>query len=109
MSDNEDMEPIDDESDVSGADHVEDHESKFAEDGGEEEESEDNGEDEDDEETVELRRKLEGALKANGIEGAAESGDESDELMDDEQMMAIDEHLAQIFKARRTDEKKKKG
>jgi DNA polymerase phi len=74
--------------------------------------------DEDEEIDVELRNKLEAALKASGIgavEGESDEEDEDDsaddteedeELMDDDQMMAIDEQLAKIFSERA---KEKKG
>lgn len=69
---------------------------------------------EDDEEDIledpELRRKIEEALRVNGVQAATgESDDESEEeLMDDEQMLAIDEQLAAAFRAR-AEEKKGKG
>ncbi|KAI0792872.1 DNA polymerase phi-domain-containing protein [Abortiporus biennis] len=64
-------------------------------------------EDLDEAEDAELRRKIEEALRVNGIEAATgDTDDESEEeLMDDDQMMAIDEQLAAVFKAR-SDEKK---
>jgi DNA polymerase phi len=62
--------------------------------------------DEDIEADLELRRKVEEALSAGGMKPAADSDDESEELMDDDQMMAIDEQLAQIFKSQT---KKPKG
>lgn len=57
-----------------------------------------------------LRLKIEDAFKANGIEAAAGDTDEEseEELADDEQMMAIDEHLAEVFRAR-SGEKQGKG
>ncbi|KAI0060788.1 hypothetical protein BV25DRAFT_1827328 [Artomyces pyxidatus] len=58
-------------------------------------------EDGDEEEDEELRRKITEALRANGIESATGlSDDESEEEMDDDQMMAIDDQLAQIFRER---------
>jgi DNA polymerase phi len=55
----------------------------------------------DDEATLALRKKIEDALKSNGMGGAAgDTDDESEEeLADDEQMMAIDEHLAEVFRS----------
>jgi DNA polymerase phi len=55
----------------------------------------------DDEATLALRKKIEDALKTNGMGGAAgDTDDESEEeLADDEQMMAIDEHLAEVFRS----------
>ena len=59
-----------------------------------------------DEVDLELRNKIEEALRVNGIEPATgETDSEDEELMDDDQMMAIDEHLAQAFRSR-TNEKK---
>ncbi|KAF9477373.1 hypothetical protein BDN70DRAFT_914180 [Pholiota conissans] len=50
---------------------------------------------------LELRNKIEEALRVNGIEPATgETDSEEEELMDDEQMMAIDEQLAQVFCSR---------
>ena len=65
----------------------------------------------DDEEDPELRRKIEEALRVNGIQAATgESDSESEEdLMDDEQMMAIDEQLAAVFRARASEKKLGKG
>jgi DNA polymerase phi len=55
---------------------------------------------------LELRNKIEEALRVNGIEPATgETDSEDEELMDDDQMMAIDEQLAQVFRSR-TNEKK---
>ena len=73
--------------------------------------------DEDDEDDVdeaadlELRRKIEEALRVNGISAATgESDDESEEdLMDDEQMLAIDDKLAAAFKARAAEKGHRKG
>jgi DNA polymerase phi len=85
----------------------------------EEEESVDDEEqtssDEDDigenEDAQELRRKIEETLKVNGIEAAiGNSDEESDEaLMDDDQMMAIDEQLAQVFRLRLNEKKSSQG
>ena len=56
----------------------------------------------------ELRRKIEEALRVNGIEPATgETESEEEELMDDDQMMAIDEQLAQVFRARANEKKGK--
>ncbi|KAI0086629.1 DNA polymerase phi-domain-containing protein [Irpex rosettiformis] len=90
----------------------------------EEENEEDGDEDEEEEEEVveddeeidveedpELRRKIEEALRVNGIQAATgESDDESDEeLMDDDQMMAIDEQLAAVFRAQANEKRLGKG
>lgn len=65
--------------------------------------------DENDEPDLELRRKVEEAIRSSGIEAATGDSDESEEeIMDDEQMMAIDSQLAEIFKAR-ANEKRRKG
>jgi len=56
----------------------------------------------------ELRRKIEEALRVNGIEPATgETESEEEELMDDDQMIAIDEQLAQVFRARANEKKGK--
>ena len=72
---------------------------------------EDDVEDDDDEGVQEARCKIEEALRVNGIEAAMENSDEgSDEdLMDDDQMMAIDEQLAQVFRLRVNEKKTSKG
>ncbi|KAJ7098057.1 DNA polymerase phi-domain-containing protein [Mycena belliarum] len=51
---------------------------------------------------LELRRKIEEALHVNGIDAATGNSDEDSEedLMDDEQMLAVDEQLAQVFRIR---------
>src|ERR1700678_1711355 len=67
----------------------------------------DSGDDSDGNEVdLELRNKIEEALRINGIEPATgETDSEDEELMDDDQMMAMDEQLAQVFRSR-TNEKK---
>ncbi|KAI0691182.1 DNA polymerase phi-domain-containing protein [Cytidiella melzeri] len=106
--DDQDMEGEGDES-ADGADGEDDDEE-------EEEEDDDDEVVEDDEELdieddPELRRKIEEALRVNGIQAATgESDDESDEdLMDDEQMMAIDEQLAAVFRAQANEKRLGKG
>ncbi|KIY51003.1 hypothetical protein FISHEDRAFT_38185 [Fistulina hepatica ATCC 64428] len=73
-------------------------------------ESESDEEDEENEEASEtLRLKIEEALKVSGIKPATEDDedeDEDEEFMDDDQMMAIDAQLAQVFKSQ-TGEKSK--
>ncbi|THH32974.1 hypothetical protein EUX98_g1203 [Antrodiella citrinella] len=66
---------------------------------GDDEDSDDDGEIEDD---PLLRAAIEEALSVNGIKASeGDSDDDSDEeFMDDEQMMAIDDQLAAVFKAR---------
>lgn len=49
---------------------------------------------------LELRSKIEEALRSSGIQPASDDGSESEELFDDEQMMAIDEHLVNVFRSR---------
>jgi DNA polymerase phi len=91
-----------------GEDDEEQEEEVDEEDDSDSEGSDEDGDDGDDsneeEEDVELRRKIEEALKVNGIEAATEDSEE-EELMDDDQMMAIDAQLAAAFKSR-TEEKK---
>ena len=85
------------------------------EDSGSDSESEgDEDEDEEDgEPDLELRSKIEEALRASGIEPAddSEGEDESEEeeIMDDDQMMAIDDKLAEIFRSRANEKKSGKG
>lgn len=97
---------------------MEDNEDEDEEGENEDDESssiEDEDEDEDDgdgdEDVRELRRKIEEALKVNGIEAATGDSEEgSDEdLMDDDQMMAIDEQLTEIFRSRANEKKSSKG
>ena len=63
--------------------------------------------DEDEEIDLELRNKIEEALRVHGIKPATEEDDEDEdeELMDDDQMMAIDAQLAQVFQARANEKK----
>ena len=76
--------------------------------GDEDDEDED---DADEEADLELRRKIEEALRVNGISAATgDSDDESEEdLMDDDQMLAIDDKLAAAFKARAAEKGNRKG
>lgn len=78
----------------------------------EEAESGESDSDEGDEVADEVRKKIQDALKANGVDvGEDDSEEDSDkeELMDDEQMMALDDTLANIFRTRTHDRKSKKG
>jgi len=60
----------------------------------------------DEEADLELRNKIEEALRVNGIEPATGDTDsEEEELMDDDQMMAFDEQLAQVFRSRANEKK----
>ena len=82
-----------------------------------EEDSSSEGEDDEDEEDekpdLELRSKIEEALRASGIELAnsseGEDDSEEEEVMDDDQMMAIDGTLAEIFRSRVNEKKAGKG
>ncbi|KAJ6546537.1 DNA polymerase phi-domain-containing protein [Mycena vulgaris] len=58
---------------------------------------------------LELRRKIEEALRVNGVDAATgDSDDDSEEeLMNDEQMLAVDEQLAQVFRLREGEKKGK--
>ena len=92
---------VDEEGDEDEDEDEEDEESEA------EEDEEDSDEDEDDDaEAAELRKKIEDALRVNGIEPANEEDDEDDDLMDDDQMMAIDEQLTEVFKASASGKKK---
>ena len=79
----------------------------------EEEESQDDDSDVDSDDAevdLELRNKIEEALRVNGIEPATgETDSEDEELMDDDQMMVIDEQLAQVFRSRANENKGGKG
>ena len=74
-------------------------------------EVEEDEEDLDEEADPELRRKIEEALAVNGIQAATgdSDGESEEELMDDDQMMAIDAQLAAAFKARADEKKLGKG
>ena len=74
-------------------------------------EVEDEEEDLDELADPELRKKIEDALRVNGIQPATGDSDSEseEELMDDEQMMAIDEQLAAVFKARADERRLGKG
>lgn len=83
---------------VSDEDEDGDTESEDSQEDSEDGES-DEDEDVDDEETLVLRNKIEQALRVNGIEPATgETDSEDEELMDDDQMMAIDDQLADFFR-----------
>ncbi|KAJ6455722.1 DNA polymerase phi-domain-containing protein [Mycena sanguinolenta] len=56
----------------------------------------------------ELRSKIAEALRVNGVDVASGDEDDSDEeLMDDDQMLAVDEQLAQVFRLRESEKKGK--
>lgn len=67
--------------------------------------------DSNDEDVQALRRKIEEALKVNGVQAATTDSDDAsdDDLMDDDQMMAIDEQLAEVFRSRVNEKKMSKG
>ncbi|KAI5899852.1 uncharacterized protein SCHCODRAFT_02525003 [Schizophyllum commune H4-8] len=98
--DDDEME-VDEEGDEEEDEEEEDEESEA-----EEDEEDSDSEEEDDAEAAELRKKIEDALRVNGIEPANEEDDEDDDLMDDDQMMAIDEQLTEVFKASASGKKK---
>ncbi|KIJ68933.1 hypothetical protein HYDPIDRAFT_23808 [Hydnomerulius pinastri MD-312] len=97
-----------DEGGESGSDEneEEDEESSSEEGSGPDGDSDDS----DEEAAEEVRKKIEDALKASGVDGGEDNteGDSEPELMDDEQMMAIDEHLAEIFRSRTNERRSKK-
>ncbi|KAJ7489850.1 DNA polymerase phi-domain-containing protein [Mycena galericulata] len=69
---------------------------------GSEDESTDDGEVD-----LELRRKIEEALRVDGVAVGDSDDDSEEELMDDEQMLAVDEQLAQVFRLRESEKKGK--
>ncbi|KAH0827009.1 DNA polymerase phi-domain-containing protein [Lanmaoa asiatica] len=93
----------DDDNDGSDSEDEEDEEESLEEvDSGESDSEE--GEDE---AADQVRQKIEDALKASGVDVGEEDSDE--ELMDDEQMMALDDTLAEIFRTRTNERKSKQG
>ncbi|RDX52694.1 hypothetical protein OH76DRAFT_1399938 [Lentinus brumalis] len=99
MADEDEDVDMEDAEDNEDDDAEDDESSSSSSSAGEEEEEE---EEADEEADLELRRKIEEALRVNGISAATgDSDDESEEdLMDDDQMLAIDDKLAAAFKAR---------
>lgn len=97
-----------DEEDVDGGSDEEDEDK---EESSREAESGENDSEGDDEDAEEVRQKIKDALKASGVDlGEDDSEEDSDEeLMDDEQMMVLDDTLANIFRTRTNDRKSKKG
>ncbi|GBE82630.1 hypothetical protein SCP_0410150 [Sparassis crispa] len=99
------------------ADEDEDNEEDEGSDENEEEDedegessNDDDGDEEEDDmdeaEAQEVRRKIEEALRVNGVEAATgDSDEESEDLMDDDQMLAIDEQLSAAFRARAGEKK----
>ncbi|GLB35405.1 putative DNA polymerase phi [Lyophyllum shimeji] len=98
----EDMEDVDEDGDEASESSEEESEESDAG-------SEDDDDTNDEEEDVELRNKIEEALRVNGIEAATGDSDEEEELMDDDQMMAVDEQLAAVFKSQAGEKKTGKG
>lgn len=83
-------------------------ESANSEGSSEESDADESGEDSNEEEVdLELRNKIEEALCVNGIEFATGETDSEEELMDDEQMMAIDEQLAEVFRSQANEKQNK--
>ncbi len=92
---------LDDNEEVDGSDVDMDDDDHSAESESESEESASiSGESTLEDADLELRNKIEEALRSSGIQPATEDGSESEELLDDEQMMAVDEHLTNVFRSR---------
>lgn len=93
--------------DGDGSDEVDEDEGSSGEEGSGESDSEEGA----DEAADQVRKKIEDALKANGVDVGEDSSkeDSDEELMDDEQMMALDDTLADIFRTRTNERKSKKG
>jgi DNA polymerase phi len=70
--------------------------------------SDEDDENDENEEVQELRRKIEETFKGDGA-ATGDPDEESDNLMDDDQMMAIDGQLAQVFRLRVNEKKSSKG
>lgn len=94
-----------------GGDGSDEEDEDEEENSGEAESGESDSEEGEDEVADDVRKKIEDALKANGMDIAEDSSEEDsdEELMDDEQMMALDDTLANIFRARTNERKSKKG
>ncbi|KAG8217899.1 DNA polymerase phi-domain-containing protein [Butyriboletus roseoflavus] len=107
MSSEDEREGDDDGSDKEDEEEVEEEQ----ESSGEEESGESDSEEVDDEAAEKVRKKIEDALKASGVDvGEDNLEDPSDEEpVDDEQMMALDDTLAQIFRTRTNKRKSKQG
>ncbi|KZV92838.1 hypothetical protein EXIGLDRAFT_613837 [Exidia glandulosa HHB12029] len=63
---------------------------------------EDDEDDDDEVPDAELRSRIEEALRLSGIQAAGED-DSDEELMDDDQMMQLDAHLADVFRLRKSE------
>ena len=109
--DDDDDEDGDEEMEMDVADAEDGDEAGPAEPSDSESVLEDDEEDLDELADPELRKKIEDALRVNGIQPATGDSDSEseEELMDDEQMMAIDEQLAAVFKARADERRLGKG
>ncbi|CAA7265434.1 unnamed protein product [Cyclocybe aegerita] len=97
----EDMEDLDEDGGDNGEDDGSDSDEE-SEAGDGDDSGNDSNEDEAD---LELRSRIEEALRVNGIKPATGETDSEEELMDDDQMMAIDEQLAQVFRSRASEKK----
>ncbi|KAJ8078693.1 DNA-directed DNA polymerase [Marasmius tenuissimus] len=110
--DDEEMEEGDSEGDDAeegeDGDQDRDDETSSEEEDGDEGEGEDSGNEEPD---GELRERIMEALAVNGIQAATGETDDDEseeEFMDDDQMMEIDQHLAEVFRMRLDETKKGK-
>jgi DNA polymerase phi len=97
-----------DDAETSEGEHVLDVGEESEEPDSDEQDEEDKSDVEENEEVdPEFRLKLEQALGGLEPSGAALDQESEEELMDDEQMLAIDEQLAAIFRSRKGADKKK--
>lgn len=105
-----------DEDEVGSGDQ-EDVDAELQAESSEDEESSDDAEvssDEEDDSEIDqaFRDQLAAALQVDAgnidVPDSSNSGSESDESMDDEQMLAIDEQLTEVFKSRMSDRQSKK-
>ncbi|CAE6520437.1 unnamed protein product, partial [Rhizoctonia solani] len=91
----------------------EDGEDDSEEDSDEDDEDDSGDEDEDAEVDPEFRKQVAEALQVNGMAAIENDGSDSDSegeiLLDDDQMMQLDEHLAKVFRAQAGNTKEKKG
>ena len=107
LADDDDMDDLENEEGEEGADEGN---AEAAKDEDQASSDKDDTDDDNNEDVQELRRKIEETLKINGIEAATGNSDEeSEDLMDDDQMMAIDEQIAQVFRLRMNEKKSFKG
>lgn len=73
------------------------------------EEDQDSDDNEDEEVDEAFLAKIAEALGVNGAGALSDEASEEEDLMDDDQMMAIDDQLAQVFKSRVNDKHSTKG